>query len=54
MKNSNWPTDDELLRKYMKIPPKKKLEWLHQMHELKVKTSTKRDYLIHWKLRGIF
>ncbi len=53
MKKFNWPTEDDLLRKHMKIPAKKKMEWLHQMHEFKVKASSKRDRLIHWKLRDI-
>ena len=48
-----WEKDTDRLLRYMKIPPKKKLEWLRQMHEFIVKSSSKRDKLIRWKLRGI-
>jgi len=48
-----WETEKERLLKFIKIPPKKKLEWLHQMNELIVKASSKRDKLIRWKLRKI-
>ena len=48
-----WETEEERLLRFMKISPKKKLEWLRQMHELIVKSSSKRDKLIRWKLRGI-
>lgn len=53
MKDFNWPTEEERLRKYMKIPAKKKLEWLRQMHEFTVKAYSKRDRRIYWKLRNI-
>jgi len=32
-----WETDRERLLRLMKIPPKKKLEWLRQMQELNAK-----------------
>lgn len=46
-----WETEEERLLRFMKIPPKKKLEWLRQMHEFMVKCSSKRTRLIRWKLR---
>jgi hypothetical protein len=48
-----WETDKERLLRFIKIPPKKKLEWLRQMNEFIVKASSKRDKLIRWKLRKI-
>ncbi|MBU1122874.1 MAG: hypothetical protein ABIH71_07760 [Candidatus Omnitrophota bacterium] len=48
-----WETEEEKLKRFMKISPKKKMEWLHQMHQFIVKASTKEDRLIRWKLRGI-
>jgi hypothetical protein len=44
-------TEEERLKRHMKIPDKKKLEWLQQMHELVVKSSSKRMMKIRWKLR---
>ena len=46
-----WETEEERLLRLMKIPPKKKLEWLRQVNEFIVKSSSKRDKLIRWKLR---
>lgn len=46
-----WETEKERLLRFMKISPKKKLEWLRQMHEFIVKASSKRGKLIRWKLR---
>lgn len=48
-----WETQEERLLKFMKIPPKKKLEWLRQMNEFIVKISSKHDKLMRWKLRKI-
>jgi len=48
-----WETEKERLLRFMKISPKKKLEWLRQMNEFIVKSSSKRDRLIRWKLREI-
>ncbi|MFA4888348.1 MAG: hypothetical protein WC628_02070 [Candidatus Omnitrophota bacterium] len=28
-----WESDEEKLKRFMRIPAKKKLEWLNQMHE---------------------
>ena len=46
-----WETEEERLTRFMKIPPKKKLEWLRQIHEFTVRCSSKRTMLIRWKLR---
>lgn len=48
-----WPTQKERLLKFIKISPKKKLEWLHQMNEFIVKSSSKNDKIIRLKLRKI-
>jgi len=48
-----WENEEERLLRFMKIPPKKKLEWLRQMNEFIVKCSSKRSKLIRWKLRKI-
>lgn len=48
-----WETEEERLLRFMKISPKKKMEWLAQMHEFILKASTKRDRLLRWKLRKI-
>ena len=46
-----WETHDQRLRRFMKISPQKKLEWLRQMQEFTLKTSTKRLNIIRRKLR---
>lgn len=46
-----WETEEERLLRFMKIPPKKKLEWLREMHEFMVKCSSKRTKSIRRKLR---
>ena len=51
--NFKWENEEERLLKLMKIPPKKKLEWLRQMNEFIVKCSSKRSKLLRWKLRKI-
>ncbi|MFH0732581.1 MAG: hypothetical protein V2A72_06650 [Candidatus Omnitrophota bacterium] len=43
----------ERLLRYIKLSPKKKLEWLRQMHEFTVMASSKRLMAIRWKLRQI-
>lgn len=48
-----WESEEERLLRLMKIPPKKKLEWLRQMNEFIVKYSSKRNKLIRRKLREI-
>jgi len=34
-----WETDEERTRRYMKISPEKKLEWLQEMKEFMAKCS---------------
>lgn len=28
-----WETEEERLKRFMKIPPRKKMEWLYEMHQ---------------------
>lgn len=44
-------SEKEKLLRYMVISPKKKLEWLYQMHQFILKASTKKTRNIFWKLR---
>ena len=46
-----WESEEERLLRFMKIPPKKKLEWLRQIHEFTTKCSTKQKRALRWKLR---
>jgi len=46
-----WETEDRRLKKFMKISPQKKLEWLQQMHEFMLKTSSKQVRRTRMKLR---
>lgn len=46
-----WVSQKERLLKSMKISPKKKMEWLHEMYEFTIKYSSKRANLIRKKLR---
>lgn len=46
-----WETHDQRLRRFMKISPQKKLEWLWQMQKLRQMTSTKRLKAIRRRLR---
>jgi hypothetical protein len=48
-----WETEDERLLRFMKIPPKKKLEWLREMNEFMAKCSSKRTKSIRRKVREI-
>ena len=36
-----WETEKERLLRLIKIPPKKKLEWLREMHEFVAKFASK-------------
>lgn len=49
--NGKWESKEERLLRYMRMPPKQKLEWLRQWHEFIVKCSSKRDLRLRWKLR---
>ena len=46
-----WETDEERLLRFMKIPPKKKMEWLNQMNRFLNKVSTKKQKDIYLKIR---
>ncbi|MBI5416155.1 MAG: hypothetical protein HZA29_05005 [Candidatus Omnitrophica bacterium] len=46
-----WETHDQRLRRFMKISPQKKLEWLHQMHEFMLRTSNRRLKAVRLELR---
>lgn len=46
-----WESEEERLLRFMKISPKKKMEWLASMHEFLCKVSSKRQKGIFWKLR---
>ena len=48
-----WETEEERLLRFIKIPPKKKLEWLRQMNEFILKCSSKRTRAIRRQLREI-
>lgn len=45
-----WESEEERLKRFMKIPPKKKLEWLRQMNEL-ARSLPKSNQKIRWELR---
>ena len=46
-----WETRDQRLRRFMKISPQKKLEWLRQMHEFMLRTSSRRVKAIRLELK---
>ena len=46
-----WESEEERLSRSIKIPPKKKMEWLRKMHELISKYASKRERLLRQKLR---
>ncbi|MBI5149441.1 MAG: hypothetical protein HZA28_01540 [Candidatus Omnitrophica bacterium] len=46
-----WETHDQRLRRFMKISPQRKLEWLQQMHEFMLRTSSKRVKAIRLELK---
>ncbi len=48
-----WETKEERLKRYMQVPPIKRLEWLQKMHEFTRLTSSKETKKIRKKLRGI-
>ena len=49
--NFGWEADEERLLRYMRVSPKKKLEWLQKMHEFTVKSSSKYLLKLRWRLR---
>lgn len=46
-----WESEEERLLKFMRIPPKKKLEWLFQMNRFLHRFSSKKQERIRQKLR---
>lgn len=46
-----WEKEEERLLKFMRIPPKKKLEWLFQMNEFLHRFSSKKQERIRQELR---
>lgn len=46
-----WESDEDRLKRYMKIPAKKKLEWLREMHEMISKHASKHEIKLRQKLR---
>lgn len=52
MKNNfQWETEEEKLLRFKRIPAKKKLEFLWQMHEFMRLAYTKKQKKIFWKMR---
>lgn len=47
-----WETQRERLTRFMKISPKKKMEWLRQMNEFTLATSSKKTMAIRRKLKA--
>ena len=48
-----WESQEQRLLRFMRIPPKSKLEWICQMHDFLSKAFTKEKMHIYYKLRGI-
>lgn len=48
-----WESEEEKLKRYMKIPPKAKMEWLYEINEFLSKTSDKSLRKIRHKMRNI-
>jgi len=46
-----WESEKQRLSKFMGISPKKKLEWLQQMHDFLFKALTKKQRRNFYKLR---
>jgi hypothetical protein len=48
-----WETDKERTLRFMRIPARKKLEWLYQINEFIHKFSSKKQEKIRQRLRRI-
>lgn len=48
-----WESEEDRLRRFMKIPPRKKLEWIYQMNVFLNKCATPKVKAIRRKLRQI-
>ena len=46
-----WESEEERLLRFMKISPKKKLEWLREMNEFLAQATSKRRIALRKKLR---
>jgi len=46
-----WENQEQRLLRFMKISPKKKMEWLAQMHEFLRKAFSKRQRLLFLRVR---
>lgn len=46
-----WENQEERLLRFISIAPKKKLEWLRQMHDFLCKGLTKKQRYIYHRLR---
>ena len=49
---TKWETEEERLTRFMKIPAKKKLEWLYQINEFVNKFSSSSQKKLRQKLRS--
>ncbi len=48
-----WESEEERLLKFLRIPAKRKLEWLLQMNEFLHRFSSKKQERIRQKLRRL-
>ena len=48
-----WESEEDKITRYMKVPPKKKLEWLQAMHNMLLAIASPERRKIFWKLRGV-
>ncbi len=46
-----WENEEEKLIKFMHIAPKKKMEWLAEMHEFLCRAFTKKQRKIYQRFR---
>ena len=46
-----WESEEDRLRRWAKVPLKKRLEWLYDMHMFMQKSYTSKQKRIFWKLR---
>jgi len=48
-----WETEEERLRRFMRIPARKKLEWLYEMNKFMQQFSSMQQGKIRQKLRRV-
>lgn len=48
---SKWESRNQRSLRFLRIAPRKKLEWLQEMHEFLRRVLTKRQRHIYYKLR---